>query len=51
MDDLLNSVQEVPRDLKCWPKILAIYVVGDVSIRLHILTQEFKQSRASSNFS
>ena len=39
--DHLNVVQEVPQDLQYLPRISAICVVEDVSIRLDILTLEF----------
>ena len=51
MDDHQNYRQEVPRDLQCLPKIWAIQVVEDVSIRLDILTNEcLSNLGASSNF-
>ena len=37
----VNFVQEVPRGLRCSPRISAICVVEDVSIRLDIVTLEF----------
>ena len=42
MDDHINFVQEVPRDLQCLPKIsVTYYVVEDLPIRLAILTTNF----------